>query len=246
MLKVIYEPKGRAREFGKLACNIYLRCTHSCLYCYCPQALHIPRNEFFKTSIQRPNFLKKLEEDASELQGKGNKKKVFLSFIGDCYQPINAEFQLARQAIEVLHFYGQNVAILTKGGYRALPDLPLLKDGDQFAVTLTCLDEALSLKWEPGAALPQERIDTLKEAYARGVYTWVSLEPVLYPEQSLALIEETHEFVNQYKLGILNHHEHARTIDWADYGHRAISLIRKYWKEYYIKDDLKRYIANHY
>jgi DNA repair photolyase len=107
---------------------------------------------------------------------------------------------------------------------------------------LTCLSDELSLKWEPGAALPRERIDTLREAYARGIYTWVSLEPVLYPGESLSLIDATHEFVNQYKLGTLNHHEHAKTIDWRDYGQKAVAAVKRHRREYYIKDDLKRYV----
>jgi len=241
-MHVIYSPQGRAKEYCELACNIYLRCMHKCVYCYSPQTLHISKEDFFVTPAPRPRFLESLKRDAEVLKITGH-HKVLLSFIGDCYQPINDQFQLARQAIEVLHFYGQSVAILTKGGYRALPDMSLLKAGDEFAVTLTCVDEAQSKEWEPGAAMPSERIESLKEAYARGIYTWVSLEPVLYPEQSLELIRMTHEFVNKYKLGILNYHPRSKEIDWANYGHRAVNLLEKLHKEYFVKLDLKKWLA---
>ena len=33
-MNVIYEPKGRAREYSELACNLYRGCTHGCRYCY--------------------------------------------------------------------------------------------------------------------------------------------------------------------------------------------------------------------
>ncbi len=156
------------------------------------------------------------------------------------------------QTIEILHFYGQSVVILTKGGYRSSGDIPLLKSGDEFAVTLTCDNDKSSLLWEPQAALPQERIDTLKDARDRGIYTWVSMEPVLYPEQSLALIEKTHTFVNKYKLGILNYSDklptdlksQVKNVNWQEYGEKAINLVKKFGNEYYIKDDLKRYLTN--
>ena len=58
---------------------------------------------------------------------------------------------------------------------------------------------------EPGAALPQDRIEALKEAHNRGIRTWAVLEPVLDPQQSLHLIELTYPFVSYYIVGKLNH-----------------------------------------
>jgi len=241
MLKVIYQPKGRAAEYCDWAANLYRGCGHGCKYCYAPSTLQMPTAEY-RNPVPRAGIIDKLQKDCVALQQKGESHKVLFCFSCDPYQPINDKFQLARQAIEILHFYGQSVAILTKGGYRALADIALLKEGDEFAVTLTCTNEVQSREWEPGAALPAERIETLKEANARGIYTWVSLEPVLYPEQSLEIIELTHEFVNKYKLGILNYHPRAKEIDWVDYGHKAIGLIEKYGNDYYVKDDLKKYL----
>ncbi len=242
MLKVIYQPKGRAAGYCPWAANLYRGCGHGCKYCYAPKALQLPTAEYCKP-VPRVGVIDKLTKDAAELKSRGEFHKILLCFSCDPYQPINDRLQLTKQAIEILHFYGQSVAILTKGGYRAMGDIPLLKDGDEFAVTLTCDNEVQSRQWEPGAALPAERIDTLREANSRGIFTWVSLEPVLYPEQSLALIEQTHEFVDHYKLGVLNYNPHAKGIDWADYGAKAIDLLKSYGKSFYIKDDLKKYLA---
>jgi len=241
MLKVIYQPKGRALEYSPWAANLYRGCGHSCEYCYAPSALRMTPDEFSRPTA-RVGIIDKLAHDASELQSYGQQLKVLLCFSCDCFQPLNSELGLARQAIEALHFYGQSVVILTKGGYRALPDIPLLRQGDEFAVTLTCDNEADSMRWESNAAPPQERIDTLMEAKARGVYTWVSLEPVLYPEQSLALITRTHEFVDFYKLGVLNYHLRANEINWGDYGNKAVAELQKLGKGFYIKADLKKYL----
>ncbi len=257
---VIYEPKGRAGEYCPLALNLYRGCGHGCIYCYGPDTLHMGRPEFLKAA-PRQGIIEKLQKDAPtamdtlnnpDIQGMfeglqpaaeaGATGNVWLCVTSDSYQPIDEIHQLTRQAIIILHGHGFNVTILTKAGKRAQRDFDLLGPGDQFAVTLTCTSEELSKKWEPRAALPRDRIDTLKKAHDRGIYTWVSIEPVLYPEESLELIRMTHPFVDEYKLGILNHHPHAATINWREYGATAIELVRSLGKKLYIKRDLSKLI----
>jgi DNA repair photolyase len=237
-MQVIYQPAGRAKEYSPWAANLYRGCGHHCVYCYAPKALQMERAEF-DVPKPRAGIIKKLLKDCIELRKHDLHYKVLLCFSCDPYQQINDQYQLTRQAIEILHFYGQNVIILTKGGYRASNDIPLLIPGDEFAVTLTCLHLQDSLAWEPKAAPPAERIFTLKEAHERGIYTWISLEPVLYPQDSLNIIELTHTFVDKYKLGTLNYHPRAATINWKTYGTDAVKLLESLKKDYYIKDDLK-------
>ena len=230
---------------------MYLGCGNFCTYCYAPGSLRMTTAEFH-TPLPRIDIIAKLTKDCANLKANGLFCKTLFCFSCDPYQEINDKYQLMRQAIEILHFYGQSVVILTKGGLRAMPDIPLLKEGDEFAVTLTCNNEQSSRQWEPNAAPPQERVDTLKEAHARGIYTWVSMEPVLYPAQSLDLIEQTHIFVNKYKLGLLNYRDQlpnefklqVKDIDWRNYGIKAVNLVKKLGKEYYIKDDLKAHLPN--
>ncbi len=249
-MHVIYSPKGKAEEYGKLACNIYLRCTHKCLYCYCPQALHITREEFFKAPVPRLNFLKNLEADARTLNKQGIKENIFFSFIGDPYQPINDIHQLTRQAIQILHENGFNVTILTKGGHRAERDFDLLGPGDQFAITLTFLDEKQSLEWEPHAATPTERVSSLRYARDISIETWASLEPVIDPEQTLKIIRKTHEFVDLFKVGKLNYSEklpepfrsQVKDIDWHKFAKDVTAVLDEYGCQRYIKNDLRGYL----
>ncbi len=177
---VIYEPKGRANEYCKLTVNLYRGCGHDCVYCYAPSALRMDRAKFSKAA-PRVNILKKLEKDAWFAAAAGVFGNVLLCFTCDPYQPINAYHQLTRQAISILHANGFYVTILTKGGHRAEQDFDLYIPGDQFAITLTFLDEEKSRQWEPSAALPCDRMDTLQKAYDLGIETWVSLEPVIEP-----------------------------------------------------------------
>lgn len=241
MLRVIYQPKGRAGEYKDWAVNLYRGCGHGCLYCYGPDTLRITKEEFHGNPKPREDIISKLTKDCQQLRLQGESLQILVCFTCDPYQPINDHYQITRQAIQVLQFYGQKVTILTKGGKRSLFDLNLLRPGlDEYAVTLTCTDEAFSRKWEPNAAPPQERIGVLREAHNRGIYTWVSMEPVLYPEQSLELIRKTHPFVDEYKLGILNYHPHAAKINWPKYGITAIELVKSLGKKLYIKEDLRR------
>lgn len=238
---VIYEPKGRAGEYAPLAVNLYRGCGHGCIYCYAPDTLRTDREEF-KNAEPRKDIITRLQKDLPKAVADGAKGNVLLCFTCDPYQPINDIHQLTRHAIIILHGHGFNITILTKGGMRAFPDFDLYQPGDEFATTLTFLDEAKSRKWEPYAALPYDRINIIKKAYAMGIKTWVSLEPVIEPIETLEIIHRTHDFVDLYKVGTLNNHPYADTIDWPKFAKDAIAILEGYRCQYYIKKDLRRFL----
>lgn len=239
-LKVIYNPKGRAAEYSTYAVNVYNGCNFGCKYCFAPLVLKREKEDFHNNIKERDNFLLKLERDCEKLQGLS--EKVLLCFTCDPYGDLDLKLQSTRKVIELFYKYNINFQVLTKGGMRAARDFDLYKKGDAFACTLTFLNEELSKEWEPNAASPSDRIQALKEAHSLGIETWVSLEPVIDPAETLKIIEETYEFVDLYKVGTLNYNEKAKEIDWTKFGNDAISLLKKYNKNYYIKDDLKKYI----
>ena len=236
---VIYEPRGKAREYSPLAVNIYSGCSHQCEYCYAPATLHVLKEKFHE-SYPRTNILDKIEKDAQKLQLANKKESVLLCFTCDPYQPIDDKYLLTRKTIEILHYYNLDVMLLTKGGLRAERDFDLLTSKDWFGVTLTNLNDTLSLQWEPGAALPEERINSLYMAHEKGIKTWISLEPVLYPEVSLEIIRRTHSFVDKYKVGILNYHPHSKNIDWHKFAIDVSDVFIKLRCDYYLKNDLRR------
>jgi len=142
----------------------------------------------------------------------------------------------------VLHAAGLHVCTLTKGGTRALRDLDLFTPADSFATTLTSLDDATSLRWEPGAALPADRIEALRRFHAAGIPTWVSLEPVLDPDETMEIICRTADAVDEFKVGVLNYHPRAREIDWYRFAREVVGLLESLGKKYYIKQDLRKYL----
>jgi DNA repair photolyase len=238
---VIYEPRGKAREYSRLAVNLYTGCGHRCEYCYAPAYVMTERDRFHNP-VPRPNILEKLTLDSQKLNIKKQKGPVLLCFTCDPYQPIDEQLQLTRKAIQVLHSFGLHVNILTKGGRRAERDFDLLTCNDLFGVTLTNLDNSLSLKWEPFAPLPDERIETLLVAHKQGIKTWVSLEPVIYPEISMEIIKKTYKFVDEFKVGVLNYHPHASTVDWHKFARDVKNLLTELHCDFYLKEDLRKWL----
>jgi len=237
-MPVIYEPSGRAREYAALAANLYTGCSHGCKYCYVPTALRRDREQFHANPQPRARILTELKKDCLKLRGQ-NVPPVLFSFTTDPYQPIDEEYQLTRLGIQALHENGLAVEILTKGGMKASRNFDLLTEKDAFATTLTFINHDQSREWEPNAALPADRIRTMKLAYSKGIRVWASLEPVIDPEQSLELIRLTHTFVDLFKVGKLNHHPHAEKINWHDFGWRAKKLLESLGCNYYLKHDLR-------
>jgi len=237
MQGVIYSTSGRAREYEEHAINIYSGCGHLCKYCYGPDIIKISK-ELWENPIPRDNILERVKLEASAFKG----KTVQLCFVTDPYQPINDQLRLTREIIKVLHENEVRVSILTKGGRRSVQDIDLLSNNPElskYGTTLTFMETKDSLEWESGAALPSERIEALKIMHDAGIETWVSMEPVIEPRQTFQLIKMTHEFVDIFKIGTLNYHPHAETIDWRQFGESVISILNRIGANYYIKNDLR-------
>ena len=236
--KIIYEPSGRAKEYGDLALNVYNGCSFGCTYCFAPLVLKKDRETYHKDIKVRDNFIEKVEKDCKLNLFEG--RRVHLCFTCDPYQDIDLELQLTREVLKLFKQYNVNFQILTKGGMRAVRDFDLYKAGDSFGSTLTVYMNNHQSQWEPNAPSYYSRRDAIIEAHRAGIRTWVSLEPVIYPKETLEIIKDTCSFVDLYKIGTINYNERKKEIDWNDFGRKAIELLDGYGKEYYIKDDLRK------
>jgi DNA repair photolyase len=243
--KTIYAPRGQAGEYAPLSTNPYRGCGHKCAYCYVPKVLHMDRKEFDAGAVIRPAFKDSFLKDAKKYKAAGLDGQVMLSFTTDPYPPQHHD--LTRWVLEQLQDHGLAICTLTKGGARALRDIDLFRpDRDAFASTLTSLDDHFSQKWERGAALPSDRIATLRTFHERGIFTWVSLEPTIDVEASLDIVDATHEFVDLYKVGRVNYIGITKTTDWESYTHRMIDKLHRLGKAHYIKKDLQGFLPPGY
>jgi len=241
-MEVIYEPKGKAKEYAELALNIYNGCTHSCLYCFVPQMLHIDRERFHSNANPKKDILIRAKKDIRKLIQKQEKRVIQLTFTGDCYQPDEMRLGITRQILEALALAGLNFTILTKGGMRVLRDFDILKscsDRCSLGVTLT-LRDGDELDWEPGAPSFAERTSSLYEAKKHGIKTWVSLEPAIDPLQTYSIINDLKDVVDHWKVGKLNYFPDVeKTVDWVRFREDLRELFLKLGiTDYYLKKSL--------
>lgn len=243
-MKVIYEPRGRAKEYSELACNWYMGCVHGCRYCFAPGCMRKKMEDWHSAAPLRDNILQLFRKDAEEMQQNQDKRPILFSFLSDPYQPIEKKYKVTRQILRMVRQYGLNSKILTKGSHSLIHrDFDLLKAAKtQLGITVCFVDDNIRKEWEPNAAPIDERFRILQEAYDEGIYTWVSLEPVIDPAQALRVIEKAAPYVNFWKLGKLNHmKEVERQVDWHKFHVDAVALLECLHAKYYIKEDLKKY-----
>lgn len=243
--KIIYAPAGQAGEYAPLATTPYRGCGHKCRYCYVPSVIWMSREEFDAGAVDRAVYRFQLPRDARKYQQLGVAAQVMLCFTSDPYHP--GDNQLTRWTIQTLVEDGLAFCTLTKGGSRALRDLDLFRpDRDAFASSLTLLDEKASALWEAGAAVPADRIATLKRFYEAGIFTWVSLEPVIEPDVTLEIIRQTAGFVDLFKVGRMNYNSHGRKTDWRRFTENAIELFARTGNQHYFKEDLQPFLPEGY
>ena len=222
-MKPIYVPKGKAKEYGDLAINIYTGCPHECFYCFAPNILHREREKFHACIAPRENIV---EETRKQIEGEGiTGKLIHLCFTCDPY-PCGYDTTPTREIIKIIKESGNNVQILTKGdGSR---DFDLLDENDWYGITLDGTDCKAPLR---------ERAGALFEANRRGIRTWVSFEPVTNEREFFINLHLVAQIVNKVKIGKLNYHQ--SDINWKSFGEKAEALCKALGIDYYIKESLR-------
>lgn len=235
-MKPIYEPSGKAKEYGDYALNIYTGCPHRCYYCFAPSVLRRDREDFHSHVETRQGIVGAVKRQLEKEQITG--KLIHLCFTCDPY-PIGCDSMVTREIIALLKESGNHVQILTKNGITAQRDFDLLDENDWFGVTYAGYKTSPVVPpiEEPNAGWPINRIRALVLAKNKGVHTWVSCEPVFDADAVYRLII-TGEYIDLFKIGKLNYY--SSSINWHDFGHEAERLCKLYGRNYYIKDSLRR------
>jgi DNA repair photolyase len=165
--------------------NPYRGCEHGCIYCYAR-----PSHAFFNLSpgldfetrlIARPGIAEVL---VRELRKPGYKvAPIALGTNTDPYQPIEAEYRLMRQILEVLRDFRHPVQVTTRGSLveRDLDILgPMAAAGlAQVSVSVTTLDAGLARKMEPRAPAPARRLAVIRRLAEAGVPVRVQASPII-------------------------------------------------------------------
>lgn len=202
----IYQPTGKAAEYAPWACNFYTGCSNNCLYCYCkrgvmshvwtpyPNLKKIFKNETHAYEV----FVRELERNLDVLRKTG----LFFSFTTDPMLP-DTRILTMLAVTECIHRQVP-VQILTKCADFIVPcHLDTLNDDLKKYVavgfTLTGCDEM-----EPNAPGNYDRVRTMLELHRLGFKTFASLEPVVKPHCSLAVLNVISGWCDLIKVGLLS------------------------------------------
>jgi DNA repair photolyase len=165
--------------------NPYRGCEHGCVYCFA-RPTHAfmglsPGLDFESRLFAKPEAAALL---ARELAAPGYEPRtIAIGTNTDPYQPIERDYRIMRQVLEVLAACRHPVGIVTKSAL-VLRDLdllaPMARDGlVKVAVSVTTLDARLARRMEPRAATPAKRLETIAALVAAGVPTTVMVAPII-------------------------------------------------------------------
>lgn len=210
MGKAIYKPVGKAEEYARWACNLYLGCSNDCDYCYCKKGVlgtvaggkEATLKKCFRDEADAfAVFVRELTSNADRIRKEGG---LFFSFSSDPMLPGTAD--LTMQCVMFATGMDVPCQILTKcaawtADKNIADSLRMVKDKVAVGFTLTGMDE---MEKGPTVASNEMRVAVLQGLHAEGFRTFVSMEPVIDPRRAMQIFSTTIGDCDFYKVGLLS------------------------------------------
>jgi DNA repair photolyase len=165
--------------------NPYRGCEHGCIYCYARPShafLNLsPGLDFETRLIARPGIAAVLD---SELRHKGYRPGTLaIGTNTDPYQPIERDYGIMHQVLEVLAAFRHPVWITTRGTTieRDINLIaPLAKEKlAAVSISITTLDDDLARKMEPRAPAPKRRLQMIRQLADAGIPVRIQVSPLI-------------------------------------------------------------------
>jgi DNA repair photolyase len=165
--------------------NPYRGCEHGCVYCFArPTHAYMglsPGLDFESKLFAKPDAARLLEREFGK-EGY-QPKTIAIGTNTDPYQPIEKEYRIMREVLEVLETHNHPVGIVTKSAL-VTRDIDILsrmaaKGLAKVALSVTTLDRRLARTMEPRAATPSKRLETIRALTEAGVPASVMIGPVI-------------------------------------------------------------------
>lgn len=165
--------------------NPYRGCFHACAYCYArPSHQWLgfgAGTDFERRLVVKTNAPELLRSQLQKPSWRG--ETIVFSGVTDCYQPLEASYELTRRCLQVCAEFRQPVGIVTKGALverdvDVLARLAVHAAATVF-VSVPFADEADARAIEPFAGSPQRRLRALRTLADAGVCTGVSVSPLI-------------------------------------------------------------------
>jgi DNA repair photolyase len=157
--------------------NLYRGCQHQCIYCD-------SRSECYQLGDladirMKENALLLLER---ELKSKLSRVTIGFGSMNDPYMPVEKKEELVRRALKLLNRHRFPAHIITKSNL-VVRDIDLLKQLSEIyaavSFTITTPNDELARIIEPAAPVSSLRLDAMKQLSEAGIYTGVTLMPLL-------------------------------------------------------------------
>jgi DNA repair photolyase len=165
--------------------NPYRGCEHGCVYCFArPTHAYMglsPGLDFESKLFAKPDAARLLER---ELAKEGYQPRtIAIGTNTDPYQPIERQWRIMREILEVLDKHNHPVGIVTKSAL-VLRDIDILarmaeKGLAKVALSVTTLDRRLARTMEPRASTPPKRLEAIRTLNEAGVPASAMIGPVI-------------------------------------------------------------------
>lgn len=183
----------------------YSGCSQGCLYCWSQWCGH--KKRYLNNEI-RPINIDDLQNRLTFACNSNSRKKsainqlierrcpIHFGGLSEPLQLIDKNYRVTFRAIKLFRDFDYPVLISTKGWLlRDTEYLDLIASHKKCAiqVSFSTLDDEIGSRIEPGAPLPSEKIEMIREATRRGIWVGVRFQPFLFPLHG----------VNDYDLDLL-------------------------------------------
>ncbi len=165
--------------------NPYRGCEHGCVYCFArPTHAYMglsPGLDFEAKLFAKPDAARLLER---ELGKPGYQPRtIAIGTNTDPYQPIEKQYRIMREVLEVLESRRHPVGIVTKSAL-VTRDIDILarmaeKKLAKVALSVTTLDRKLARTMEPRASTPSKRLEAMRQLHEAGIPVSVMVAPIV-------------------------------------------------------------------
>ena len=165
--------------------NPYRGCEHGCVYCFA-RPTHAfmglsPGLDFESKLFAKPDAARMLDRELSKPSYQP--RTIAIGTNTDPYQPIEKQYRIMREILEVLEARGHPVGIVTKSAL-VTRDIDILsrmaeRGLAKVALSVTTLDRMLARTMEPRASTPTKRLEAIRQLSDAGVPASVMVAPII-------------------------------------------------------------------
>lgn len=165
--------------------NPYRGCEHGCVYCFA-RPTHAfmglsPGLDFESKLFAKPDAARLLDKELSK--DSYQPRTIAIGTNTDPYQPIEKQYRIMREILEVLEARGHPVGIVTKSAL-VTRDIDILsrmaeRGLAKVALSVTTLDRMLARTMEPRASTPTKRLEAIRQLSDAGIPASVMVAPII-------------------------------------------------------------------